>query len=241
MTMRQLYPERLAIGFSRADGTVHFYTRVQAVLPSAGTVIDFGAGRGARGKAEPSNKRSLRDLRGQDRFVVGVDVDPIVRVNPYLNDAVVIREGHRLPFEDHSVSLILADHVFEHLADPSFVAAELARLLRSGGWLCARTPNRWGAIGLAARMVPNRYHVDVLRRLQPERQEGDIFTTAYKLNTPKAIRNTFPGFEHHVWGYFPEPAYVGGLAWAQRLASFADRMTPSHFAPVLMAFLRKNT
>lgn len=43
---RQLYPESGAGGFSRVDGTVEFYTRVNALLSPDAVVVDLGAGRG---------------------------------------------------------------------------------------------------------------------------------------------------------------------------------------------------
>ena len=52
MTNRQqlfdsFFPEARFGGFSRLDGTVAFYTRVQALVHPDMTVVDFGCGRGA--------------------------------------------------------------------------------------------------------------------------------------------------------------------------------------------------
>lgn len=45
--VERLFPEVSAGGFTRMDGTVEFYTRVNALLRPDMTVLDFGAGRGA--------------------------------------------------------------------------------------------------------------------------------------------------------------------------------------------------
>jgi SAM-dependent methyltransferase len=48
----------------------------------------------------------------------------------------------------------VSDFTFEHIVDPAQAARELDRVLKHGGWLCARTPNRYGYIALANRFVP---------------------------------------------------------------------------------------
>lgn len=45
------FPEIGAGGYTSRDGTVEFYGRVQALLRPTMHVLDFGAGRGARGWA----------------------------------------------------------------------------------------------------------------------------------------------------------------------------------------------
>ena len=51
--LTRFYPESAAGGFSRNDGTVAFYQRVQALLRPDSVVIDFGAGRGQFLEAPP--------------------------------------------------------------------------------------------------------------------------------------------------------------------------------------------
>ena len=66
-------------------------------------------------------------------------------------------------------------------------------MLRPGGWLAARTPNKWGMIGIGARAVPNDLHTRVLRRLQPDRKAEDVFPVRYQMNTRKDLRRAVPG------------------------------------------------
>ncbi len=97
---------------------------------------------------------------------------------------MAIRRGRPLPFADGRFDMVVCDHVFEHLDDPAAVAAELDRVLRHRGWICARTPNRNGDIAWGARLVPNGLHAaGLLRPLQPGRQPVDVFPTRYRLNT----------------------------------------------------------
>ncbi len=242
--MSELYPECAAGGFSRADGAVQFYTRVNALLHADMTVLDFGAGRGRFAFEETSPyRRSLRLLQGKVAEVIGADIDPVVAANPHVDRALVLTPGAALPLADHSVDLIVADATFEHVAEPAPIAGEFARILRPGGWICARTPNRLGYIGLGGRLVPNRWHAAVLKRLQPTRQARDIFPTHYKLNSFAALRRHFPAsqFADHSYSWNNEPAYAGHSRLAWRAMQLAFRLTPEAFGATLMVFLQKKT
>ena len=242
--LQALYPEIDAGGFSRVDGAIAFYTRVRALLAEAGPdalVVDFGAGRGACLEDPVAFRRDLRVLRTHAGRVVGVDLDPAVLTNRAVDEGHVIIPGARLPLDDESVDLIVSDHTLEHVDDPAWVSGELDRVLRPGGWLCARTPNRWGYIGIGARIVPNRFHVSVLRRLQPTKAVEDTFPTAYRMNTPPDLRRWFPPdrYRHIVWACDNEPAYVGRSQVAARINRAFFSVTPPSLRSILMVFLRK--
>ena len=236
------YPETAAGGFSRVDGTVDFYTRINALLHPDMVVLDLGAGRGAglRDDLVPY-RRQLRTIRGKCTRVIGVDVDSAVLENPGLDEAHVIDPGGRFPIADTSVDLIISDATFEHVLDPKKFAAEIDRVLRPGGWVCARTPNRWGYIAIAAQLVPNHLHSAVLRLAQPHRKSEDIFPTAYRLNTNRALRKHFPSGRYNDFSYgsFAEPAYFGSskVLWFFALLGFW--LTPRCLAPTRMIFMEK--
>jgi hypothetical protein len=78
---------------------------------------------------------------------------------------------------------------FSH--DPDWFAGELLRVVKPGGLIAAITPNKFGYIGVAARIVPNKLHVGALRKVQPFRKEEDIFPTRYRLNNLRALRKAF--------------------------------------------------
>ena len=241
----RLYPEIAAGGYSRHDGFVDFFLRMRSLLTPDSTVLDFGAGRGAwtDGNLAPLQKE-LRDLKGHVARVVGVDVDPVVLQNESLDEARQIEPGEPLPFGDATFDLVLADHVLEHVSrtDASAVAAEFARVLKPGGWVCARTPNKWGFIAIAARLVPNRLHAAVLMRLQPGRLAEDVFPTRYAMNSDRDLRRLFPEplWTLVTYGHVGTQQYAGASVAAWRLASFLDRLTPPRFAPTLMVFARQN-
>lgn len=240
--LRQLYPELRAGGFSRADGSVLFYARVNALLSPEMTVLDFGAGRGRDAVDDPVGfRRELRVLKGKVAEVIGVDIDPVVTTNPSLDRALVIEEDGALPFDDNSIDLIVSDFCFEHLRRPDLAAPELTRVLRPGGWLCARTPNRWGYIGIGARLVPNRLHTPLLRRLQPARQAYDVFPTAYRLNTRRALREHFPpeAFIDVSYMHNGMPAYFGHSVSASRTARVVMRHMPESLSSLLFVFLQR--
>ena len=240
--MEFTYPEVAAGGFSRTDGTIEFYTRINALISPEHVMVDYGAGRGAALHDDTSPyRKSLQKLRGKCRKVIGIDVDEAVTENPGMDETWVIKPGDKIPLDDKSADVIVSDHTFEHIDSPNEVAAELSRILKSGGWLCARTPNRWGYIGMSTNLVPNRWHSAILKYAQPSRKEIDIFPTAYKLNTRSALKKHFPksDFDIYVYGHFAEPRYFGNskLLWAIML--FIFRITPECLAPKWMIFIRK--
>lgn len=244
-TVSELYPEVAAGGFTRLDGTVEFYTRVNALIDADSRVLDFGAGRGWwEHHASPLMHYRLRRFRGRVKEVVGVDVDEAIRENPGLDSAYVIpMDPLVLPLPDEHFDLVLADYVLEHVAqeDAKTVVDEIGRVLKPGGWFAARTPNKWGIIGIGARAVPNRLHTRVLARLQPGRPAGDVFPTRYAMNTRRALRRQFPEPDWHVYvyGWTSEPRYMGSSKLAWRIAGFIDRLTPQPLAATLMIFVQK--
>jgi ubiquinone/menaquinone biosynthesis C-methylase UbiE len=204
----RFFPERAAGGFTRVDGTVQFYTRVNALIEPEMTVVDLGAGRGAISEADAKIHRTLGDLRGKARNVIGIDVDRAVLDNPIVDEALVY-DGRVMPLKDQSVDLILADNILEHIQDPTIFANEIHRVLKPDGWFCARTPHLYSALVLAASVVPNRQHVSLLRYAQATRQAKDTFPTAYKLNSKKALNRHFSSqtWDKHSFTWSPEPAY----------------------------------
>lgn len=236
-----LYPEVLAGGFSRVDGTVAFYQRVNALLRPDMMVVDFGAGRGRLAEDPVRYRRQLRQLRGKVALVLGVDVDEAVLSNPLVDQGLVVEQGQRLPIEDGTVDLVVSDFTFEHVSDPDWAAGELTRVLKHQGWLCARTPNKWGYIGIPTRLLPNRFHLAALRRLQPQKSPDDTFPTEYRLNTMTQLKQHFPPerFENCTYTLNSEPAYVGSSTVASRIVRAGYRLTPLRLGSMLFVFLRK--
>ncbi|HEV7344496.1 MAG TPA: methyltransferase domain-containing protein [Devosia sp.] len=240
-TRQTMYPEVAAGGFSRVDGTVDFYQRINALVQPDSVVLDVGAGRGQAHHDDPSSyRRSLRNFKGRTRRVIGIDVDPVVMTNPSLDEAHLI-VNDKWPVETGSVDVAFSDYTFEHVPDPAAFASEALRVLKPGGWLCARTPNKHGYISIASRLIPESMHGRVLRRAQPDRKEEDVFPTTYLLNTPRDIKGRFSpaSWNYYIYTQNAEPAYFGSSAALWRIAGAALKLTPQRFWPTLMIFMQK--
>jgi SAM-dependent methyltransferase len=236
------FPEIGAGGFSRIDSTIQFYERINALVDPDFVLLDFGAGRGAAHSDDVVRyRRELRDFRGKVREVIGADIDPIVTTNPTLSRAVVLLPGNPIPLPDKCVSLIFSDFTFEHIEDPTRVASELDRILAPGGWICVRTPNRYGYVALVNRFAPNFLRMRVLRLAQPSRKEEDVFRPFYRLNTFKSLRDLFKSthYEHFMYSSDAEPAYHANLKVLYHLFLIIHYLTPPKFQSLLLIFLRK--
>lgn len=171
------------------DSIVPFLGVAQMLAAQATTVVDVGCGRGSM--ADDSPDEVFHDLRGPQRRVIGIDLDPVGEQNPLIDEFRMIGDDGRWPLDDGSVDLGVSDFVLEHVTDgPAFVA-ELARVLRPGGVFVARTVSRYSPLSAVARRVPNENHARWLRVLQPRRKERDVFPTAYRMNTERRLRELF--------------------------------------------------
>lgn len=238
----KLYPETAAGGFTGVDGTVQFYSRVRALLRPEHVLLDLGAGRGAGLLDDPvAFRRDLRTLRGHCKEVIGCDVDPIVLTNPGLDRAFLMNPDRKLDLPDASIDVIVSDYVMEHIENPSALIGEVSRILKPGGWFCARTPNYWGYIALASRLIPNRLHTKVVARVQFGRKGEDIFPTWYRLNTARDIRYHFPPtkWRHCSYTWEAEPAYFGRSEIAWRTAIMITKVLPKFFLSTRMVFIQK--
>jgi SAM-dependent methyltransferase len=241
--IRRLYPEVQAGGFTRCNQRIIFFARVNALLRKDMTLLDFGAGRGIWAEIESGFKLQLTTLRGKCNKVIGVDLDPSVLDNPLLDEAMVLPPDGSIPLPDRSVDMIVSWAVFEHLADPTCTAAELGRVLRPGGWICAGTPNKWSYVSVGARVIPNQFHARVLTHVHPttKRREDDVFRTYYRLNTLRDLRRHFPTthFDHFSYLFNGEPSYHANSFLLAAAVDIMARLTPNYFAQSLHVFLRK--
>jgi SAM-dependent methyltransferase len=238
---RRFFQEVNVSGFAHIDQEVAFFTQVAALLRPDDVVLDFGAGRGEFFHDEPCLYRCrIQNFRGRCAHVDGCDVDPAVFENPTLDEAKLIEPGKPLPYEDGRFDLIVSRYVFEHVQDPDWLARELIRVTRPGGWICALTPNKWGYVALAARMVPNNLHRRVLRSVQPFRKEVDVFPTVYRLNRPKDVRKYFGhGAEVYHYSTSAVPSYHFGRMFLMRCFSLLHRLLPPALDTGLGFFIRK--
>ncbi|MBL8374626.1 methyltransferase domain-containing protein [Accumulibacter sp.] len=145
--------------------------RIDSLLNPGATLLDAGCGR-----AVPV----LKKYRGKARRLIGVELvsftDVPLGIETYNADLSDI------PLPDASVDLIMSRSVFEHLADPRSVYKEFSRILRPGGAVVFLTANMWDYGTLVARLIPNRFHAAIVRRVEG-RADEDTFPTEYRTNT----------------------------------------------------------
>ncbi len=154
-----------------------FRERILRHLTSTSVILDLGAGAGIV---------QQMNFKGLAAKVCGVDLDPRVTDNPMLDEGRVSDAGG-IPFADDVFDLVFSDNVFEHLADPLVVLGEVRRVLKPGGVLLFKTPNKTHYMPMIARLTPHRFHRFV-NRLRG-RADVDTFPTLYRSNTHRDVRD----------------------------------------------------
>lgn len=244
--LNHIHPEIAIDGFTKLDGTIKFYSFVKAAMLrlDAKNVLDYGAGRGAFWELNIKDhgslwRKHLRDLRFNGAHVVACDIDPVVKNHPCSHEQILIQKDQNLPFGDEKFDLIVSDVTFEHIEHPEIVSKELLRVLKTGGYICARTPNATGYVKIITNLVPNKHHAKLLKYIQPHRREDDVFPTVYKMNTVSSIKKLFPGCAIYFYRDFAEPAYFFGSKFIYKIVLFLHKVSPDYFGTSLCVFIKK--
>jgi SAM-dependent methyltransferase len=237
---QKFYPEYQFGTFTRVDGTIAFFTRINGLLSPAFTVLDVGCGRAAYLEDPVSYRRNLRILKGKVSKVIGIDVDPEAQGNQCLDEFRLIT-GPSWPVDDAQVNLIVCDSVLEHIEDPDLFFAQARRVLMPGGVICLRTPNSWGYVALISRLIPNGYKTRLLAKAQEARKDCDVFRTFYRCNSTRKLRRalTQHGFECAVYGHESEPQYFAFSRLAYAAGVLHQRIAPQCLKLTLFAFGRR--
>ena len=232
------FPESYFGGFTQADGTVAFYSRVNALIEPSFVLVDFGCGRGQHAEDAVSTHRRLQCFKGRVAKVIGLDVDSAGQSNPTVDEFRKLASDQDWPLEDKSVNLVLCDSVLEHLATPEFFFKQARRVLADSGYLCIRTTNALSYVGIGSRLVPQRLHSAVLSRLQKSRDAQDVFPTLYRCNTIRSIRHQMSahGFRAAVYGHTSEPLYLTFSKLAYALGVLHQRLMPRAWGLTIFAF-----
>lgn len=235
------YPESRFGGFTAVDGTVAFYARVNALLVPSAVVVDFGCGRGRAAEDTLPLRRELQRLRGKVARVIGLDVDTVGGQNPGIDEFRLLDPAAPWPVDTGAVDLVLMDNVMEHLPDPDAFFREARRVLVPGGYLCARTPNRFGYVSLMASLMPERLHDRLLSRAQPSREQRDVFPAVYRCNTVRTWRKAFChyGFEGLATAHESEPRYLEFSRLAFAAGVLYQKIAPTVLRNVIFAFAQK--
>lgn len=168
----RFYPQ-----FERNWDDLLFREKLLAFIHPQAMVLDLGAGAGIVG---------AMNFRGLAARVCGVDLDPRVIENPYLDEGVVA-DAEKIPYPDGTFDLVFADNVMEHIDEPPQVFTEIARVLRPGGKLMFKTPNKTHYMPLIARLTPHQFHKWI--NSKRGRHEIDTFPTRYRCNAPTDVRD----------------------------------------------------
>lgn len=221
------------------DSAHVFMVSAQALAARSAVIAEVGCGRGALVDTATVGG-AWQDLRGDGRTVVGIDLEDAGRENPVIDEFRLIGPDGRWPFDDASVDLAVSDFVLEHVTEPAAFVAELARTLRPGGMFIARTISRRSLLAAAARAVPNEYHAKALERLQPGRQERDVFRTAYQMNTRGDLARLFEAdFEWAVAHRTGLEQYCKPWPRVRRVVAKAERHLPPSMWMALVVFARR--
>jgi SAM-dependent methyltransferase len=111
--------------------------RLQAIfakhLPTTGTCLDVGCGRGAIGP--------WLTARGLEYQGVDVSANAVREAQAAGLNAIAIDDASHLPFADASFDAVLSIEVLEHLFLPLNALVEMRRVLKPDGVLIVTTPN----------------------------------------------------------------------------------------------------
>ncbi|MEQ1509314.1 MAG: methyltransferase domain-containing protein [Sphingopyxis sp.] len=242
-----VHPEISIDNFTIQDADISFFSLIRSIYLRypIKNVLDYGSGRNYYVQDfDPENHsyfiKDLRDLRFGGANVAAVDVSEAVRTHPTSNSQLQLVSGAPLPFRDATFDLVVSDFVFEHLESPKQLAQELQRVVKPGGWILARTPNRFGYVAFVASLVPNRLHAAVLRYIQPDRKDLDVFPTHYRINTASAARGCFDQCEVSVVSNHWEPQYFFGKRWLYRVNLLIHALLPSSLGMTSIFMMRRN-
>jgi ubiquinone/menaquinone biosynthesis C-methylase UbiE len=194
--------ERLWLHYYPVSRHARFKALLQENIHPTDHVLEIGAGSGT------ANQNHF-DLCGRVARYVGVDPDPIVLNNPYLDEAHQCNADY-LPFPDESFEVVFHYYVAEHFEEPTACNREIARVLKPGGLLLFQTPSRYWYPMLAAQVTPQWFHEFYVRHFGSGRTENEVFPTYYRFNDEHAIREQLKncGFTCELENLSVAPGYL---------------------------------
>lgn len=212
---RTLYPED-----RRNWDDCLFRDRILAALNGTSTLLDLGAGAGIV---------TQMNFRGLGPRVCGIDLDPRVVDNPFLDEGLV-SDGALIPYADETFDLVFSDNVLEHLEFPETVFAEVSRVLKPGGLFLFKTPNKYHYMPLIASVTPMSFHQLVNK--WRGRGEVDIFPTRYRANCVRDIKRLAAGARftplklelierRPEYLRFSAPSYIVGALYQRLVSQFS--------------------
>ena len=189
-------------------------------------VLDFGAGYG----------QFTQFIQQKNKNVVAIEVNEkaISKL-----DELQIPNYKSLDTLQKKFETVVSLNVLEHIDDPKLFYKQIDKCLKSGGWFCARTPHKYCYVSIFATLFKNSLHSKLLKRIQPERKEIDVFPTKYKMNTMKDITKAFEAWENKSFIYKSEPDYYFGNKVLYYLQSCIHKFLPVQIYGNLFIFVKK--
>lgn len=171
----KVYIEYLKKTFYPVECYIHhdniFSKWIEDSLDKDSIILDVGAGNGLGWRY---NFKTLC-LK-----VIGIDIDPRVKDNPNLHEAVNV-DFLKNNFPSNYFDVVFANYVVEHIKQIDNFFMEIKRILKKGGKFYFRTLNKYHYAGFASSFLPYRFHVFYTSLLG--RNADCVHPTFYKLNS----------------------------------------------------------
>ncbi len=178
-------------------------------------ILDFGCG----------HVDLMRSVYSRTPYVYGIEPNNItLRRNITIQNKVVGFAEH-IPFPGNFFDLAVSAWVIEHIDDTIGVFSDIHRVLKPGGKLIFLTPNSWNYITWINRVIPNRMHDFLTRRLYA-REEKDTYPVRYKMNSVAKIESVLSslGFRRCQVILNEDPSYISFNQTLFMLSCFIEKI-----------------
>lgn len=206
--------------------------------------LDLGCGHQILQEWMPQCVQAQTIIVERSKIIVGIDYDYFSLQEQKAIKNRILGDIQRLPFKNNSFNLITANMVVEHIENPAAVLTEVHRVLEPNGFFIFHTPNLLSYTTVFSLMIPKVLKQKLIKFLE-KRNEKDIFSTYYRMNSPKIIRSLAQknGFNVHELNLVESSAAIimlGPLAIIELLWISALRLSLfKNLRPNIIAVLQK--
>ncbi len=183
MIFRKLYKSNLDLNIIFAKkilmhniGFMRYYEKLikYEIKKNNGYVVELGCG--SQNHVEISDE--IKNI------IIGVDISlDKLNANPYRHK--IACDVHYMPIKSITIDTIISQDLFEHIPNPSLMISDMHRVLKPGGKVIFKIPNKHSVFGLFTRFTPYRYHKIYWKITLSE--YPDVTPTFYNFNDKKTI------------------------------------------------------